>query len=211
MSLKEQCVIIFAKRPVIGRVKTRLAQTIGKEMARDLYLRLIKHMFDTLGHSSYDIFMYWDCSVGDSTELLDCPFQESEQNGADLGERMYNAFCVMLDSYRKVVIIGCDCPEVSNQVLCDAFDILHSHDVVLGPARDGGYYLIGAHRIEAAVFNDIAWGTASVYEKTKTKILAAGLSFDSLSLLSDIDVYEDLKQYATDKTEVGKFIHGILS
>lgn len=211
MSTHKDCLIIFAKKPVLGKVKTRLARSIGEKNALELYVMLIEHVLDSVIHDAYDVFVYWDQSVGQDNKPYVCQFPERNQIGADLGERMSNAFADMVHRYDSVVIIGCDCPGVSNHVVLEAFEALRSCDVVIGPARDSGYYLIGAHALHADIFNDIEWGTSHVYAQTQTKMHAAGVRFVSLPYLSDIDVYDDLSHYADPHTQLGRVIARIMN
>jgi rSAM/selenodomain-associated transferase 1 len=121
------------------------------------------------------------------------------QQGKDLGERMHHALAESLQHYKKSILIGSDCPEMDIKYIEKAFKALSQHDkvtdIVLGPAEDGGYVLIGASRIHAELFNNINWGTESVLQQTLKKIDSMGYRYQLLNTLRDIDTPEDYIHY----------------
>jgi uncharacterized protein len=121
----------------------------------------------------------------------------SPQQGKDLGERMSNALLqAFAAGYTKVLLIGSDCPDISRALVSEGFMLLDTHDIVLGPAHDGGYYLIGLRRPEPELFLNMEWGTERVLQQTLDKICAAKLSVALLPELRDIDRIEDLRHYS---------------
>jgi len=118
------------------------------------------------------------------------------QNGNDLGERMKNAFNVIFDKdYNQIAIIGTDCPELTTDILKDAFKTLKTTDLVLGPAHDGGYYLLGMKQLHASLFEKINWSTNTVLAETHGKCEALQLNYALLPTFRDIDRAEDLKYF----------------
>ncbi len=126
-------------------------------------------------------------------QLFGAEFCYQPQSEGDLGQRMLSAFVASLSQgRRRVVLIGSDCPEITAPILSSAFALLTDHDLVLGPARDGGYYLIGLTAPYPELFQDMPWGTAAVLTKTQTKAARLGLKTALLEPLTDIDRPEDL-------------------
>jgi rSAM/selenodomain-associated transferase 1 len=119
------------------------------------------------------------------------------QQGIDLGEKMANAITEILKRGRKAVIIGSDIPDLDRSIIATAFAMLDHNDIVLGPAKDGGYYLIGMRAPHRRLFKDIPWSTAEVLSRTVEIIKASGLTCWLLSELSDLDTIEDYKKYKT--------------
>lgn len=143
--------IIFTKNPLYGKVKTRLAATVGNDKALEAYKTLTNH--------THAITYYLNCSkiVFYTDEIVEDgiwkDYQKQLQHGTDLGERMMNAFeYVFQNEYLKAVIIGCDCPELTEQIIKKAFEHLDKYDVVIGPAADGGYYLLGMKKLYESYF-----------------------------------------------------------
>ncbi|MDZ7845461.1 MAG: TIGR04282 family arsenosugar biosynthesis glycosyltransferase [Owenweeksia sp.] len=122
-------------------------------------------------------------------------FEKKLQSGSDLGERMKAAFQQAFEAgFQKVVIIGSDCPEIGAKVIEQAFDQLDETQVVLGPANDGGYYLLGMNGL-FNLFDDVNWSTATVRQETCDKVKAANLTFKELPELTDLDTIDDLVKF----------------
>ena len=189
--------LIFIRNPQLGKVKTRLARTLGDEEALRIYgLLLEKTRIAALDCQAHRWLFYSDF-VPEKDDWSKQDFQKSIQSAGDLGERMEAAFRMAFESQaQKVLIIGSDCPTLSGEILNQAFDLLDTADVVIGPVPDGGYYLIGMNKIEPTLFKDIEWSTASVREKTIEKIVAASKSYALLPLLTDIDTEADWLLYS---------------
>ncbi len=184
--------LIFIRNPQLGKVKTRLARTLGDEEALRIYQILLeKTRLAALGCAAARWLLYSDF-VDEQDAWLPEYFQKQTQSPGDLGERMEAAFKKAFEAgASKVAIIGSDCPELSGEVLEQAFALLDSNDFVLGPVPDGGYYLIGMNTFDPTVFRDIEWSTESVREKTLEKIRAVGKTCAFLPLLTDVDTEED--------------------
>lgn len=188
---------MFVRAPEAGRVKTRLAAEIGDRAALRVYRRLAEHAVEqarAVGGGvalrihftpadAEDAVRAW---LGDGAEYL-------PQADAELGGRMEAAFRAAFDAgHRRVVIIGSDLPGLMPELLRQAFARLDSHPVVLGPARDGGYYLLGLRGMVPEIFRDIPWSTGAVLGATVERLAALGITPARLPVLGDVDVAADL-------------------
>jgi uncharacterized protein len=190
--------LLFTRYPEPGRVKTRLIPTLGAAGAASLQRSLTIHILQiarsfAVATNTEFIVCFDGCHVSRMQRLFGEEFGYQPQSEGDLGHRMLSAFTASLDQgRRRVVLIGADCPEISGQVLDSAFSLLTDHDLVLGPARDGGYYLIGLTAPYPELFQDVPWGTAGVLPKTQALAERLGLRTALLDPLTDIDRPEDL-------------------
>lgn len=192
--MKKEVVLVFQKNAILGKVKTRLASGMGELRALEIYRHLIKSTYSVLEDVSAPVWTYYSDFI---PETVNPPIAKSfVQEGHDLGERMANAFARSFESgMEKVVLIGTDCPSLQSQHLNQAFEALIHSDLVLGPATDGGYYLIGMKRKADYLFEGISWSTAEVLSQTLAVASANGLDFTLLDELSDIDTQEDWERY----------------
>jgi hypothetical protein len=173
-------VIVFSRAPVPGRVKTRLVPRLGEWRAARLHARLTSHALRTARAAA--------CGP---VELHDT----ARQRGADLGERMHRALSRALQRHRGAIVIGSDCPALEPSDLARAARLLAGGcDVVVGPAEDGGYVLLGARRISPRLFDGIEWGGGAVYEDTTRKLDALGYRWRALRRLWDVDRPADLER-----------------
>ncbi|TVR38687.1 MAG: glycosyltransferase [Cryomorphaceae bacterium] len=192
---EEDLLIIFARNPVPGKVKTRLAQAIGDDLALKVYLRLLEHSHKVADELDCTTRVCYTDSIDDFGLLDYFKFEKQLQEGADLGDRMLNAFNTAFeDGFRRVVLIGSDCIELTSGILRDAFESLIEHDCVLGPATDGGYYLIGLNTTLTALFENKKWSTPDVLLDTLLDLQKADKSYFMLPTLSDIDTPEDFEK-----------------
>lgn len=188
---------MFVRAPEAGRVKTRLAAEIGAEAALCVYRRLAEHAVGearAVGGGVALRIHYTPADAGEAVRAwLGGGAEYLPQAEADLGGRMEAAFrAAFAAGHRRVVIIGSDLPGLTAGVLRDAFDRLESHPVVLGPARDGGYYLLGLVTMLPELFRDIPWSTGVVLDATLRRMAALGLTPARLPVLGDVDVAADL-------------------
>lgn len=196
-SQPETLLIIFAREPVQGQVKTRLIPVLGRAGATELYRRLLDYTvvkMTTAALSPVQLCItpdshafYFDCITGAGQ------FDVSAQQGRDLGARMYNALVSGLKQYAKVILIGTDCPFIDIDELQLAIKMLDDNDMVFSPAFDGGYVLVGAKKVEQSIFNRIDWGSDKVMEQSRKAMSAHGIDWYELPKQNDIDVKEDLK------------------
>ncbi len=186
-------VIIFIKNPIQGKVKTRLSATIGNEKALAIYLQLVRYTLRSVKDIMADVFLYFSDTIDESVPEFDHLFFKKCQSGSNLGERMNNSFAEIFALwYDKVIIIGTDCPEINLDILDDAFYQLENSDVVIGPAYDGGYYLLGIKQQQDHIFIDIPWSTTEVLAATVAACCNNNLSYTLLPARHDIDKEEDL-------------------
>ena len=197
-------IIIFSRYPRAGQVKTRLIPHLGAEGAARLQQYLTEQTLArataaaTLRPARLSLW-YTGGSAPEMTDWLGTDLSLRPQQGTDLGERMAAAFqAAWAEGMQRAVLLGTDCPALSSELIARALAELEGHDLVLGPAHDGGYYLIGlrhglAPEAQAALLQDIAWGTASVFRDTLARATAANLTISTLQELHDIDRPEDLR------------------
>ncbi len=193
MSKHKRLLIIFYRNPELGKVKSRLAATVGEERALALYLFMADHARKTSVTVPVDRVVYYSEYIDSEDHWLNSDFQKRLQHGADLGEKMRYAFEESFNSgYESVCIIGTDCLELTANILVDAFESLTHHDSVIGPAADGGYYLLGMNRFIPEVFENKRWSTNSVCEDTTDDLKRLHYSCHLLPTLHDIDNEADL-------------------
>ena len=194
--------MIFAKVPEAGKVKTRLAETIGDDKALQVYLALLQHTHEIASKVEVDKLLFYAGDV-ESFDMLDYyRIPKTSQQGDGLGERMSNAFVRSFSQgYEKVVIMGSDCYELSTEMIEDAFKALDDHEFVIGPAADGGYYLLGMKTLETKVFENKTWSGPDVFLDTILDWKGMDASYAILPTLSDVDHEEDMSDELKD--EVG--------
>ncbi|MEP7253972.1 MAG: TIGR04282 family arsenosugar biosynthesis glycosyltransferase, partial [Ginsengibacter sp.] len=163
----KSALIIFVRNPVLGKVKSRLAATLGPEKALEIYKALLKHTRDISVDLFCDKFIFYEDFVNENDLWPNDVYKKYLQEGSDLGSRMEKAFKQLFDSrYEKVVIVGSDCYELSDNAIKNAFYLLSENDIVIGPASDGGYYLLGMKKFIPQLFEDKKWSSETVYIDT---------------------------------------------
>lgn len=200
--MSEEVLAVFAREPVPGRVKTRLARSLGDEAACTIYRHLLSYTLRVLSASGRRV-MLWLTPESKSQFLQDPLFQGHfeiyRQQGVDLGDRMNFLFkSTLAAGYGRVVLVGSDCPGLTPAHIDAAFDTLLSRDVVLGPSEDGGYWLMGQSSPFHDLFSGMTWSHGDVYRDTCDKIASLGLSSGAVGTLRDIDQLEDLKKFSAD-------------
>jgi uncharacterized protein len=187
--------MLFVRNPELGKVKTRLAASVGPETALDIYLHLLRHTRDITQDLPMDKVVYYTEKV-EQDDLWPAKhyLKKLQHLEGDLGEKMEMAFEVAFaEGYTSVVIIGSDCPQLSAEIINQAFEELKSHEVVIGPALDGGYYLLGMKHLHPELFQNKRWSTEHVFPDTLYDIERLHLSHTLLPYLSDVDKLEDLQ------------------
>jgi rSAM/selenodomain-associated transferase 1 len=195
---------LFARLPALGQVKTRLTPPFTPEEALALHVALLGDSLDLLGKGAAAAgaagrlyLSEGDLSGTGVAVPEDC--EPRRQEGSDLGERLRRAFQETLEAgARQMVVIGSDCPHLPVAWVARAFEALDRQDLVIGPARDGGYYLLGAGRVHPFLFEGIPWGTAQVYRETVRRARRQGLAIASLPALDDVDVEESVTRLWSD-------------
>jgi uncharacterized protein len=189
-------VIVFAKAPVPGFAKTRLAKSLGDEGAARLAARMLEHTLESARAAALGP-VELRCAPDTSHPRFVLAQQEpgislAPQGSGDLGERMERATARALERFHAVLLIGTDAPALDAGVLRQAAAALRTHDAVVAPASDGGYVLIGLSRPAPGLFADIAWSTPEVMEQTRERAGRLGLSLCELAMLHDVDEPADL-------------------
>ncbi|PHS70058.1 MAG: hypothetical protein COB22_08415 [Cycloclasticus sp.] len=196
--MSSQLLQIFAKAPVVGQVKTRLAVDVGSEKACAIYKQLLTN---TLNNA---VSKHWPTEIWCSPDVQH-PYLQSlgkqhhtqlkTQSSGDLGERMLLALQAGLTRAEKVVLIGSDCPVISVDYIQAAFDALDTSDVVFGPVEDGGYVLVACKHAGEQMFTNVEWSCAETLKQNITAIKKVGLKQDQLSTLWDIDTVNDWQRW----------------
>jgi len=190
----DNLLIIFYRNPEKGKVKTRLAATLGDEKAFLIYLELARQTRTVTILLDFDKAVYYSTKIDDH-DLWTEDYGKFVQKGNDLGERMHNAFAEGFAlGYKSICIIGTDCYELSSHEIREGFQYLKDHDVVIGPTEDGGYYLLGMNKLHTQLFEKKKWSTETVSDDTIKDIEQAGLTFFELVTLRDVDAEEDLPE-----------------
>lgn len=189
---------VFAKAPVLGQVKTRIAKTLGGEVALALHKYLCKKVIDTALCSEADQVEVWTTDSDGVAFFQSYGLECLLQQGRSLGTRMDFALRSGLARYDRVIIIGADALSLTPRYIGEAFTALLSSDVAIGPALDGGYVLVGATKPVPVIFRDVPWGSAQVLSVTLDRLFHSGLSFHIMHELWDVDTVQDLQQYAPD-------------
>jgi rSAM/selenodomain-associated transferase 1 len=190
--MPENLLIIFAKNPVIGHCKTRLAKGIGPENALAVYRILLQHTAQTTRSLKVDKEVFYTDFIDHEDNLDSTIFKKGLQSPGDLGQKMQAAFeAGFKKGYQKIVLIGTDLITLEPSDIEKAFEALDSNTVVFGPAQDGGYYLIGLSQMKPELFKNIPWSTSKVLTKSLEKI---DHTYQLLQIKNDIDTVEDLAE-----------------
>ncbi len=193
-NMLEESLIIFVKNPVLGKVKSRLAAEIGNEKALKVYEYLLSYTKQVCLECPVDRVVYYSDEVwfDDNFELK--YFEKELQLGNHLGDRMEDAIKKSLKlGYSKVVLIGSDCGEISSDIIDEAFEELNQNEVVIGPAFDGGYYLVGVKNNCPNIFQNKIWGQNNVLVDTLLDLKKLNLMYHLLPTLNDVDTISDLE------------------
>lgn len=191
--MKTNALIIFIRNPQLGKVKTRLAKTVGSEKALEIYKALLLHTQSVTQNLDCDKFVFYDENIETNDIWSGTLFENRTQFGNHLGEKMQNAFRHILDlGYKNCIIIGSDLFDLQANHIEIALNKLENNDVVIGPAEDGGYYLLGLKKIIPSIFKNKDWGTSTVLSDTLKDLENYKIEF--LETLNDIDTFEDLEK-----------------
>ncbi len=197
MNREKRCIVIFVRYPEKGAVKSRLAPVLDEELVVSLYEAFVRDLLATLEGSGHPFRIAFTPEEREE-DIFRCFGRHDgfPQTGTDLGERMKSAFqrCFS-DGFSSVLLIGSDIPDLSPEIFAEAFKALDNNDAVIGPAADGGYYLIGFRReaFAPAAFAGVSWGTGTVFAETMARLGRAGGGVHRLPLWRDVDTPEDLR------------------
>lgn len=199
----KEIVIVFTKFPEKGKVKTRLAETIGDDNAVEIYTRLLKHTESQLALSGKEYVVYWGNYIPNDMVFFSTAKAHYLQCEGDLGSKMKMAFTDQFSlGYDTVAGIGCDCYQMRAKHILDALQELKNNKVVYGPANDGGYYLIGMTEMQNMLFDDLPWSTESLLQICKKRLEGKKISNSEIEQLSDVDYFEDLPKHWKDEFRI---------
>jgi hypothetical protein len=192
MRKEKNLVIVFVKNILLGKVKTRLAKTIGDQAAFEVYKHLVAITeAETQKIDNCDIHIYFSDAIIETKWLGKEKFVQS---GANLGERMKNAFQHGFKlGYQSIIGVGSDLPDLNSSIIKKGFEALKSSEFVFGPAKDGGYYIIGMNNLHHFIFENKPWSQSNLLEETISEIKSNNLEALLLEELNDVDTIEDLK------------------
>lgn len=204
----KRALIIFTKNPELGKVKTRLAKTVGDQNALEIYKFLLKHTMEITKNLKVDKYVFYSENIYKDDIWNSEIFRKKLQSGSDLGERMSNAFSEIFSmGYEIAVIIGSDMMDLQSQDLKTAFDTLQNHRYVIGPAKDGGYYLMGMKEPNPNIFRDKKWSSDTVLSDTLNDLTQE--DYILLEEKNDIDHYEDLENEEAFQTFLPSHLNNI--
>ena len=191
--MAKNALIVFAKNERLGYVKTRLAADIGDEAALKIYRKLIQITISACINLEADIFIFYSDQIVENDGWNAINAIKKVQVSGDLGNRMSEALISLDEEYQHKIIIGTDCPNLTTEILTKAFRALEKNEFTIGPANDGGYYLLGMNNYFPPIFLDVPWSSSSVFETTISKLTKGDHSYHILPELIDIDNIGDLK------------------
>lgn len=187
-------IIIFQKNFIAGQVKSRIAEFVGDQEALEIYRLLVDYTHQQVEQVECEKLLYYSDYLESSDQERD-NYQRFIQSSGDLGQKMGDAFKDQFDlSFDQLLIIGTDCAEITPEIVEEAFIKLETSEVVVGPAEDGGYYLIGMNRFISGLFYDIPWSSSEVFSLTSKFLSTNQIPFALLPTLSDVDYLEDWKK-----------------
>lgn len=184
---------------MLGKAKTRLAATVGEERALAIYKELLRHTREIATQTEAKRLLFYSHFIDEKDEWSAGDFQKYLQIDGDLGEKMGEGFQIAFgQKASKVIIMGSDCASLTPEIASQAFEVLDNHDFVIGPADDGGYYLIGMKTFSPTIFENIDWSTELVFSQTVKAIQQLNRTYGTLPTLSDIDYEEDWIKHGWD-------------
>lgn len=201
--MNKALLIIFVKNIKLGKIKTRLAKTIGNEGAFQVYKHLVEITENATEKLNVEKHIYFSDVIIEEKWPKTSKFT---QKGVDLGQKMQNAFeNGFIDGFEKVILIGSDLPDISPEIIEKGFKALNGNEVVFGPAEDGGYYLVGMTKKHSAIFTDKQWSTSTLLAATLAGLKENKIGFSLLETLNDIDTFEDLKKSSLNKNFIDQY------
>ncbi|TKD60982.1 TIGR04282 family arsenosugar biosynthesis glycosyltransferase [Flavobacterium sp. ASW18X] len=190
--MQKNLLLIFTRNPELGKCKTRLAATVGDQAALDIYNFLLQHTAKVTSQLSCDKAVYYSEEIWQNDVWDANTYEKKLQEGSDLGEKMINAFKEgFAAGYKNIIVIGSDLYDIQPKDLNHAFEQLGEHDFVVGPAEDGGYYLLGMNKLLPSLFSNKEWGTDSVLQNTLQDLQKE--TYFLLEEKNDVDYFEDVK------------------
>ena len=192
-------ILVFCKAPIAGQVKTRLIPHVNAQQAADIHRQLSHRILSLLSDSQLCPIELWCAPDTQHLFFFDCSGKYGvplhKQSGHDLGKKMNDAISTALEKSSRVLLVGCDCPSLTIADFDDAIKALEQHDVVLAPAEDGGYVMIGMKKTYPQLFENIIWGKSDVLAITRQRIKQLNLNSVDIAKQWDVDEIVDLKRY----------------
>jgi len=193
-------VIIFVRNVQIGKVKTRLAKTLGDEKALQVYIRLLDHTAQAVQQVQASKAVYYKTYVDEADEFMVPVFHKYLQQGQNLGERLEQAFIKSFArGFHQVILVGCDCFDLESKLIDDAFKQLDTHDAVLGPTTKGGCYLLGLNQFRKNFFKQKDWNTNNVLVDLMLDLKKENQTYHLLPALQAVEEEEDLPKKIKEK------------
>jgi len=193
--MKDNALIVFVKNPEPGKVKTRIAKTVGNDKAISIYNELLHFTAKIAKGVDCERYVFYFPLVLEDDMFDSAYFHKDLQIKGDLGQKMQAAFSKILSKHKHAVIIGSDCAELTSADIQRSFDELEENDVAIGPAKDGGYYLLGMNDLQLFLFRDMPWSEDSLLDESIIRIQDRGLNYSLLNIKSDIDYIEDWEKH----------------
>ncbi|MEJ8803337.1 TIGR04282 family arsenosugar biosynthesis glycosyltransferase [Pontibacter sp. H249] len=194
--------MLFVRNPELGKVKTRLAASVGPEEALAIYMHLLQHTKQITEHLPMDKMVHYSNEIDEHDLWPNDKYKKQVQPSGDLGAKMQSAFkSAFAQGYTSVVIIGSDCHQLTPAIIQKAFEELKKYEIVIGPALDGGYYLLGMNQMHHELFQNKRWSTEHVFPDTIHDIERLHLTHKVLPELSDVDYIEDLDEDFWEKVQ----------
>lgn len=186
--------IVFTRNPEIGKVKTRIAKSVGDKTALEIYNFLLDKTKKVIHDLNCTKAIFYSEEIAQNDIWSPDTFEKQVQTGSDLGDKMKNAFQISFKKgYDKILLIGSDLYDLEASHINEAFEKLDSNDVVIGPALDGGYYLLGLKKLTSKIFKNKDWGTSSVRKDTLKDLEEVDVHL--LPIQNDVDVIEDIEHH----------------
>jgi rSAM/selenodomain-associated transferase 1 len=201
MAIRADALVVMAKAPVPGTVKTRLVPPLTQEQAAELYRALLLDQLRHLGTiDSVERYLAYAPADAEAImrELGGDDYRYMPQRGAELGERMKNVFNDLWQrGHKGIALVGSDLPALPTQIICEAYERIAGDErrVVLGPSQDGGYYLVGMNQATPEIFENMIWSHDQVLAQTTARLNAMGVTFSLLPIWYDLDSIEDLERH----------------
>ncbi|MBD0367430.1 MAG: TIGR04282 family arsenosugar biosynthesis glycosyltransferase [Flavisolibacter sp.] len=190
----KEALIIFVRKPEKGKVKTRIAAAVGDDMALSIYKKLLQHTYSITHVLPCDKYVYYAGAI-EENDLWQNGYYKDQQADTGLGLRMQIAFTQLFrKGYERICIIGSDCHELTTEIIKEAFELLTDNDIIIGPAHDGGYYLLAMKESVKSVFEGIEWSTEKVLIQTLVQIKKHHYSYSLLPELKDMDTIQDVPE-----------------
>lgn len=201
--MTKRLLLIFAKQARKGKIKTRLARTIGAQKALEIYKFLLEHTAEQASAVEADRWVCYSPEIEEKDAFPTKHFHKTKQAEGDLGQRMLAAFEKGFQaSYQSILLVGSDIYELRTDIIEKAFKALEQTDAVFGPAKDGGYYLVGMTKAIPAVFLNKKWSHPKVLEEALAELTRINCTSQLVDELNDVDEEKDLPQELSDKFDV---------